>query len=220
MRRKMIPVSAILLASVYKVTFLGLSSLKSSGENMNDTIKLLANRRSAPPLLMHGPGPDAGELQTILALATRVPDHGKLAPWRFIVFEGEGLERAGVVVAEAFAHREPQADAARIDAERGRFARSPLVIAVVSRAAPHVKIPLWEQELSAGAACMALTVAATALGFRTAWVTGWYAYDPEVLQGFGLAEHEKIAGYIHIGRVDAPVEDRTRPNLAELITRF
>jgi len=164
---------------------------------MNDTIKLLANRRSAPPLLMHGPGPDAGELQTILALATRVPDHAK-----------------------AFARREPQADAARIDTERGRFARSPLVIAVVSRAAPHVKIPLWEQELSAGAACMALTVAATALGFRTAWVTGWYAYDPEVLQGFGLAEHEKIAGYIHIGRVDAPVEDRTRPNLAELITRF
>jgi nitroreductase len=220
MRRKMIPVSAILLASVYKVTFLGLSSLKSSDENMNDTIKLLASRRSAPPLLMHGPGPDAGELQTILALAARVPDHGKLAPWRFIVFEGEGLERAGVVVAEAFARREPHADAARIDSERNRFARSPLVIAVVSRAAPHVKIPLWEQELSAGAACMALTVAATALGFRTAWVTGWYAYDAEVLKGFGLAEHEKIAGYIHIGRVDAPVEDRTRPNLAELITRF
>jgi nitroreductase len=208
------------LASVYKVTFLGLSSLKSSDENMNDTIKLLASRRSAPPLLMHGPGPDARELQTILALAARVPDHGKLAPWRFIVFEGEGLERASVVVAEAFARREPQADAARIDSERGRFARSPLVIAVVSRAAPHVKIPLWEQELSAGAACMALTVAATALGFRTAWVTGWYAYDPEVLKGFGLAEHEKIAGYIHIGRVDAPVEDRARPNLAELITRF
>ncbi len=108
------------------------------------------------------------------------------------------------MVAEAFALREPQAEPARIDSERNRFARSPLVIAVVSRAAPHVKIPLWEQELSAGAACMALTVAATALGFRTAWVTGWYAYDAEVLQRFGLAEHEKIAGYIHIGRVDAP----------------
>jgi len=220
MRRKSDPVSAILPASVYKVTILGLSSAKSSDENMNDTIKLLASRRSAPPLLMHGPGPDAGELQTILALAARVPDHGKLAPWRFIVFEGEGLERAGAVVAEAFALREPQAEPARIDSERNRFARSPLVIAVVSRAAPHVKIPLWEQELSAGAACMALTVAATALGFRTAWVTGWYAYDAEVLQRFGLAEHEKIAGYIHIGRVDAPVEDRTRPNMADLVTRF
>ncbi len=221
MRRKIIPAQANEVGiGLQSDLFQGFPHLKSSDENMNDTIKLLASRRSAPPLLMHGPGPDARDLQTIFALAARVPDHGKLAPWRFIVFEGEGLERAGVVVAEAFARREPQADAARIDSERSRFARSPLVIAVVSRAAPHVKISLWEQELSAGAACMALTVTATALGFRTAWVTGWYAYDPGVLKGFGLAEHEKIAGYIHIGRVDATVEDAVAANLAELITRF
>ena len=187
---------------------------------MNDTIKLLAARRSASPALMHGPGPDAGELQTILALASRTPDHGKLAPWRFIVFEGDGLLRAGGVVAEVFARREPQADAARLDSERARFTRAPLVVAVVSRAAPHVKIPLWEQELTAGAVCMNLTVAATALGFRTVWLTGWPAYDAEVLKAFGLAEHEKIAGYIHIGRVDQAIEDRARPDLAELVTRF
>jgi nitroreductase len=187
---------------------------------MNETIKLLAARRSAPPTLMHGPGPDAAELQTLLALAARTPDHGKLAPWRFIVFEGEGLARAGDVVAEVYARREPQADAVRLAAERTRFAGSPLVVAVVSRAAPHAKIPLWEQELSAGAVCMNLTVAATALGFRTAWLTGWCAYDPDVAKAFGLAEHEKIAGFIHIGRVDQTIEDRTRPNIAELVTRF
>lgn len=187
---------------------------------MNETIKLLAARRSASPTLMRGPGPDAGELQTILALAARTPDHGKLAPWRFIVFEGEGLARAGALVAEGYARREPQADAARLESERGRFTRSPLIVAVVSRAAPHPKIPLWEQELSAGAVCMNLTVAATALGFRTAWLTGWFAYDEEALRAFGLAEHEKIAGFIHIGRVDQAVEDRARPNLADLVTRF
>jgi nitroreductase len=187
---------------------------------MNETIKLLAARRSASPALMHGPGPDAAELQTLLALAARVPDHGKLAPWRFIVFEGDGLIRAGDVVAEVFARREPQAEAARIEAERKRFAGSPLVVAVVSRAAPHVKIPLWEQELTAGAVCMNLTVAAAALGFRTCWLTGWPAYDADVLRGFGVAENEKIAGYIHIGRVDQAIEDRARPNLADLVTRF
>jgi nitroreductase len=187
---------------------------------MNDMIKLLAARRSASPLLMRGPGPNAEELQTILALATRVPDHGKLAPWRFILFEGEGQARAGDILAEIFARRWPEADAARVETERRRFARSPVMVAVVSRAAAHVKIPLWEQEMSAGAVCMALTVAATALGFRTAWITGWCAYDREVLSRFGLAEHERIAGYMYIGQIDGTVEDRARPNLAELITRF
>ncbi len=187
---------------------------------MNDTIKLLKRRRSAPPVLMHGPGPNAEELQTLLALAARVPDHGKLAPWRFIVFEGDGRARAGAILAEIFARREPGAEAQRIETERNRFLRAPLVVAVVSRAAPHVKIPLWEQEMSAGAVCMALTIAAAGLGFRTAWLTEWCAYDREALTRFGLAEHEKIAGFIHVGRVEAEIEDRPRPNLADLVTRF
>ncbi len=187
---------------------------------MNDTIKLLSARRSAPPVLMKGPGPDEAQLQTILSLAARVPDHGKLAPWRFIVFEGEGRFRAGEAIAEVFQMREKDADAERVAFERNRLARAPLVVAVVSRAAPHVKIPLWEQQLSAGAACMNLTIAAVALGFRSAWMTEWYAYDREVLTRLGLAEHEVIAGFVHIGRVETAVEDRARPNLADLITRF
>jgi nitroreductase len=187
---------------------------------MNETIALLSARRSAPPVLMHGPGPDAGELRTILSLAARVPDHGKLAPWRFIVFEGEGRQRAGAILADIVAARDPAAEPARLDLERGRFARAPLVIGVVSRAAPHVKIPEWEQVMSAGACCMALTVAATALGFRTAWMTEWCAYDREALTRFGLAAHEQIAGFIHIGRVDSAPEDRARPDLDSLITSF
>ena len=187
---------------------------------MNETVKLLSRRRSAPPAVMRGPGPDAAELRTLLTLAARTPDHGKLAPWRFIVFEGEGRARAGAILAEIHARRDPQAEAARLEVERGRFSRAPLVIGVVSRAAPHVKIPLWEQEMSAGAVCMALTVAATALGFRTAWLTEWCAYDREVLARFGLADHEKIAGFIHIGRVEAEIEDRARPDLADLVTHF
>jgi nitroreductase len=187
---------------------------------MTDTIKLLSRRRSAPPVLMKGPGPDAAQLQELLSLASRVPDHGKLAPWRFIVFEGDGRDRAGALLAEIVARREPLASPSRLEAEGARFSRAPLVIGVVSRAAPHVKIPLWEQEMSAGAACMALTVAATAMGFRTAWLTEWCAYDREALTALGLAEHEKIAGFIHIGRVETEIEDRARPDLAELVTRF
>ena len=186
----------------------------------NDTLRLLSGRRSAPPIQMRGQGPDAQELRSILTLASRVPDHGKLTPWRFILFEGEGRQRAGDILAEIYARREPAADAQRLELERGRFARAPLVVGVVSRAAPHVKIPEWEQQLTAGAVCMALTVAATALGFRTAWLTEWCAYDREALTRFGLAEQEKIAGFIHIGRVENAPEDRPRPDVDALVTRF
>ncbi len=187
---------------------------------MNETLKLLAARRSAPPIAMRGPGPTPAQLRALLTLAARVPDHGKLAPWRFIVFEGEGRVRAGECLAEIMARREPGADAQRLDLERGRFTHAPLVVGVVSRAAPHVKIPQWEQQLSAGAVCMALTVAATAMGFRTAWLTGWCAYDREAMSRFGLADHERIAGFIHIGRVDNGPEDRARPDLDSLVTTF
>lgn len=187
---------------------------------MNETLRLLATRRSAPPIVMRGPGPTPKELRKLLTLAARVPDHGKLTPWRFILFEGDGRARAGEMLAEILARREPGAEAPRLDLERGRFTRAPVVVGVVSRAAPHVKIPEWEQQLSAGAVCMALTVAATAMGFRTAWLTEWCAYDREAMARFGLAEHERIAGFIHIGRVDNAPEDRARPDLDHLITVF
>jgi nitroreductase len=187
---------------------------------MNDTISLLKRRRSIPPLLMTGPGPTADEVATILTVASRVPDHGKLAPWRFVVFEGHARERAGLLALDIRLKDKPDLDEAVRAEEQLRFARAPLVVAVVSRAAPHVKIPEWEQVLSAGAVCMNMVVAARALGFSATWLTGWPAYDPRFREAIGLAEHERVAGFIHVGRATAAIEDRPRPPLAEIVTTF
>lgn len=187
---------------------------------MNATLDLLRTRRSVPPIRLDGPGPDAAELDAILTLASRVPDHGKLAPWRFLVIEGEARTRIGEAIAAAYAADHPEADAARLDLERNRLALAPLVVAVVSRAGPHVKIPEWEQVLSAGAVAMNLVVAANASGFATAWLTEWFAYDRRILDLLGLDPREKLAGFIHIGRPQEVPPDRPRPALADIVTRL
>src|SRR5712672_2274605 len=187
---------------------------------MPDALELLQTRRSLKPIELIGPGPSAAEVETLLTIASRVPDHGKLAPWRFIVFEGEARLAAGRAIETAFRAKYPDAKPDQLDYERNRLARAPLVIAVVSRAGPHVKIPEWEQVLSAGAAAMSLVLAAHALGYAASWITEWYAYDRGVLDAFGLAPHERIAGFVHVGRPSAPPEDRPRPPLAEITTRF
>lgn len=186
---------------------------------MNDVINLLATRRSAPVPALAEPGPTPEQIEQLLAVAARVPDHGKLAPWRFILFLGEGRRQAGEAIADVFASTNPGADAKRIDLERRRF-QAPAVVGVVSHAAPHVKIPEWEQVMSAGAVCMNLVVAANAMGFATSWLTEWYAYDRDVLARFGLASGERMAGFIHIGTAVEPREDRVRPVMADLVTRF
>ncbi len=183
-------------------------------------IDLLRKRRSLKPVELAEPGPSPSELDTLLTIASRVPDHGKLIPWRFIVFAGPARLKAGTAIAAAFAAKYPDAKAEQIDFERNRLTRAPLVIAVVSRAAPHAKIPEWEQVLSSGAAAMNLLTAAHALGFGATWITEWYAYDRAVLDAFGLAAHEKIAGFVHIGRPAQVPEDRPRPALADIVTRF
>lgn len=187
---------------------------------INPTLDLLARRRSVAPILLHGPGPTPAQLTQLLTLATRVPDHGKLAPWRFILFQGDARLRAGEIIAALFAQDNPQAPADRLAIEARRLAHAPLVVAVVSRAAPHIKIPEWEQQLSAGAVAMTLAIAAKAMGFSTAWLTDWIGYDRRVLARFGLSEHERIAGFVHIGMADIVPEDRARPVLADLVTHF
>jgi len=187
---------------------------------MPDALELLTTRRSFKAVELSEPGPSAAEIDTLLTIASRVPDHGKLTPWRFIVFEGEARRAAGAAIAAAFCRKYPQAKPEHVEAERNRLIRAPLVIAVVSRAGPHVKIPEWEQILSAGAAAMSLVLAAHALGYGASWITEWYAYDRAALDGLGLAPHEKIAGFIHIGRPPGPPEDRPRPLLSEIATRF
>ena len=187
---------------------------------MNDTIRQLRTRRSAAPHLLTGPGPGADELDTVLTIAARVPDHGRLAPWRFIIIEGEARRRIGEAIAAAFKADQPDADDARVESERNRLARAPLVVAVVSRARPHVKIPEWEQLMSAGAVCMNLVNAANALGYATSWLTEWYAFDRRVLDALGLAPDERIAGFVHIGRPAEPPVERQRPVLSDLVTRL
>ena len=147
---------------------------------MPDALELLKTRRSVKPIELVGPGPTAAEIETLLRIASRVPDHGKLAPWRFILFEGSGRVAAGEAIASTFRADHPDATPDQLDFERNRLARAPLVIAVVSRAGPHVKIPEWEQQLSAGASAMSLVFAAHAMGYAASWITEWYAYDRRV----------------------------------------
>src|SRR5437764_14628086 len=142
---------------------------------MPDAIDLLKTRRSVKPIELTGPGPAAAELDALLRVASRVPDHGKLTPWRFIVFEGDARLAAGAAIVAAFRQKYPDAKPEQVAYERARLARAPLVIAVVSRAGPHVKIPEWEQVLSAGAAAMSLVFAAHALGYAATWINEWYA---------------------------------------------
>ncbi len=187
---------------------------------MPDALQLLKTRRSVKPLELLGPGPSTAEIETLLGIASRVPDHGKLAPWRFIIFKDGARLAAGEVIARAFHADRPDATPDQIEFEHQRLARAPLVIAVVSRAAPHVKIPEWEQQLSAGASAMSLVLATHALGFAASWITEWYAYDRRVLDALGVAASERVAGFVHIGRPAKPPEDRDRPKLETIVSYF
>ncbi len=187
----------------------------------NATIALLKTRRSVKPDLLAAPAPSAEELETILTIASRVPDHKKLAPWRFVIIEGAAREKLGDLAAEACQREEAEPPShVRLDTERKRFLRAPLVIAVVSRVKETRGAPEWEQILSAGAACMNLCIAANALGYGTTWITEWISYSKTFGAGFGLAANERIAGFVHIGTATQKPDERERPALADVVTRW
>ena len=187
----------------------------------NVTITLLKTRRSVKPDLLALPAPSAEELETILTIASRVPDHKKLAPWRFVIIEGAARAKLGELAAEACKREEAEPPShVRLDTERKRFLRAPLVIAVVSRVKETRGAPEWEQILSAGAACMNLCVAANALGYGTTWITEWISYSKTFGEGFGLAANERIAGFVHIGTATQKPDERERPALADVVTRW
>ena len=196
--------------------------MDNSPKNLNrsapDAIDLLLSRRSGSAKAMTGPGPSKKQLAQILAAGGRVPDHGKLFPWRFIVFEGKGRERMGGILAEVMESEGERAK--QVEEERGRFLRAPLVIGVVSAAREHIKIPVWEQELSAGAVCQNILIAAHALGFVGNWLTEWYGYHPLVKERMGLKPGERVAGFIYIGKSDVALEERPRPDMEKIVTRF
>ncbi len=183
-----------------------------------DAMDLLLTRRSGSAKAMKEPGPSKKQLEDILRAGARAPDHGKLFPWRFIVFEGKGRERFGDILAEVM-----QADGERakqIDEERGRLLRAPLVIGVISSAREQHKIPVWEQELSAGAVCQNILIATTAMGFVGNWLTEWYAYHSIVKENMGLKPGERVAGFIYIGTAKDELEERPRPEMDKIVTVF
>src|SRR6185312_16992174 len=184
-----------------------------------DTLDLLLKRRSAKAALLTDPGPSTQQLETILTAAARVPDHKRMEPWRFIVFEGEARGAFGRVLLKAcLAEEKDTPSAARLETERTRLLRAPTVIAVISRVTPNPGAPEWEQILSCGAVGMNLCLAANALGFGTCWLTEWYAYSPAVRVALKLADNERVAGFIYIGTARERPDDRERPNLAQITT--
>ncbi|HEY1426822.1 MAG TPA: nitroreductase [Caulobacteraceae bacterium] len=182
-----------------------------------ETLAFLARRRSAAALKLTAPAPSEAELAMLLRLATRVPDHGKLFPWRFVALRGDGKRRF-VAGLEAIARTRP--DAERLIAKLGKIKAPPLTLAVVSRAPAPGEIPEWEQRLSAGAVCMTLIIAAQAMGFGANWITDWYAYDADAGKLLGLAEGERVAGFVHLGSsAETPLE-RVRPDVSALMTEW
>jgi len=178
-----------------------------------ETLAFLARRRSASAMALREPGPSEDDLLTLLRLATRVPDHGKLAPWRFVVLQGEAKQRF-VGGLEAIAAGRP--DGEKLKAKLAKIRTPPLTLAVISHPKP-AEIPEWEQRLSAGAVCMTLVIAAQAMGYGANWITDWYAYDDDALRLLGLTEGERVAGYVHLGTTaEAPLE-RVRPDLGTIV---
>ena len=182
----------------------------NASNKSEETLRLLASRRSTLAKNMTGPGPSAAELDTLINIAARTPDHGKLFPWRFLVFEGEARGRFNQLLESRLRELEPEAPPERLALERTRFDRAPVVIAVISDATENHRIPEWEQILSAGAACQNLLVAANAMGYAAQWLTEWYAYDKKVKQAMDLLPGERVAGFIYIGQAASPPTERPR----------
>ena len=188
--------------------------------DLSSPLNFLKTRKSGSVKALGPPGPSTAQITEILEIAVRVPDHGKLAPWRFVLFEGVARADIGKIFAERWKVLHPDYNEESIAFQRGLFMRAPVVIAVVSKAAPHVKIPEWEQLLSSAAVCYNMVLAATAMGFDAQWQTDWVAYDKETSAAIGLKGSERVSGIICIGTTTAPLEDRPRPDPQALLTRW
>ena len=177
-------------------------------------------RRSVPAKQLTEPGPDPRQLERMLRSAVRVPDHGKRVPFRFLSIRGDARHRLGERLAARGLERDPDAGEAAVEKDRGRFSHAPLIVVVVARLGPDEKIPEQERLLTAGSVCFALLQAAQALGFGAVWLTGWPAYDPQVLGWLGLEADERVAGFIHIGTPKLEAPERERPDPLALLTEW
>jgi nitroreductase len=180
----------------------------------------LDKRRSVPSRLLQEPGPDESQLLELLRIAARVPDHGALAPFRFLSIRGESRTALGEFLAQRKLELEPDANSAVLDKERGRFSFAPLIVVVIGCYRSGHKIPVIEQQLSAGCVCLQLLQAAQAAGFGAQWLTGWAAYDPTIAARLGLTAEEAVVGFIHIGTPADAAPERSRPDPAERLSEW
>lgn len=181
----------------------------------------LETRRSSRPMQLSAPGPTPDQTADMLKIASRVPDHKKLAPWRFVTFEGDARTAFGSVLVEALvAENDEVASETRRETERSRFERAPLVVAAIASPRRTDVVPEIEQVLSAGAATFSLCLAANALGFGAAWVTEWYSYSPTVARALNLEPSERIAGFVYIGTRTETQSDRDRPDLTDIVSSW
>ncbi|MBI1362313.1 MAG: nitroreductase [Alphaproteobacteria bacterium] len=184
----------------------------------SETLDLLATRRSTPVAMLGEPGPPADDLRDMLRLALRVPDHRKLEPWRVLVIEGAAREALGEAFAAALKASRPDASALELDEARGLPMRAPVIATVISSPVDDPKkTPVWEQELSAGAVCQTLMIAAQAMGWAACWISEWPAYDAGVAKALGLSERERVAGFIYLGTAKAEPVERARPDIAKKV---
>ena len=185
-----------------------------------DALRMLFLRRSTPADGLGEPGPDAAALETMLDIAARVPDHRRVTPYRFVVFQGDARARFGETLKAAFLANNPDAEGKRVDYEANRFLRAPVVVAVISAVDPAHRTPEWEQLMTAGAVCQNLLLAASASGFAAQWLTEWYAYDETVTSALGLGADERVAGYVYIGTAAEDPRERARPDLAAIVSHY
>ena len=186
-----------------------------------DTIELLLSRRSVTAMMLGEPGPDDAALDKILRIATRVPDHGKLTPWRIQILRAEAQRRLGDLLAELFVKANPDANNKQIEFERNRPQRAPLLLVVTSKLRKDHKIPEMEQMLSGGAVCYSVLVAAKALGFSAQWLTEWPAYRTEVVEALGHDPAiDRIIGFLYLGTATEAPQERPRPALAEVVSEW
>lgn len=198
---------------------LSFASATKSDARMN-LLDLLDSRRSTPSRQLGAPGPDAAQLQRLLAAAVRVPDHGKLTPWRLLLIRGAARVELGARLADLHRRKEPDAPESVLAKDRERYSFAPLIVAVIARLQAGHKVPEQEQILSAGCLAYNLLLGAQALGFGAQWLTGWAAYDRDAADIFRLAPHERIVAFVHIGTAAEAAPERVRPDVNSLVSEW
>jgi nitroreductase len=187
---------------------------------MTDLSDFLLSRRSIVVRDMIGPGPTDADLEKILRAGMRVPDHGRLTPWRFRVIRGEARRKLGEILGAAYRKANPDCIDEQVEIEKERFTRAPIVIAVISRTNPQHKIPEWEQILSSGAACQNMLTAALGMGYAAQWITEWYAYNADVKAALGAEPADRIAGFLYLGSMKEKPTDRDRPEYGNIVSEW